>query len=56
MEQQLFSIQQASYASGVSECNIRNLINRGWLKIHRLGKRVYLESGEVERLAQRGKR
>jgi hypothetical protein len=51
--QQLYTVYQASLASGLPESTIRNFIARRQIKVHKLGRSVYLENAVVEQLRSR---
>jgi hypothetical protein len=55
MNQQLHTVQQAAIASGLSEGCIRNLLTRRRIKVHRLGRSIYIETAVVEQLKRRNR-
>ena len=55
MEQLLISIREAAAAIGLSPWTVRQYIRRGKIRGVKIGRRVLIEPGELERLVQSGR-
>jgi hypothetical protein len=53
-EQRLWPLEQASKLLGCSPWTLRRHKSRGTLKVIRIGKRIFLNSVELERIAKNG--
>jgi Helix-turn-helix domain len=53
MSQNIHTIQQVAIATGISETNLRNFVQRDKIKVYRLGRLIYIDTATLEALKRK---